>query len=126
MIGDLFGASHGYAFTGFIGEVYKLFPFPESHSDFKQKPNTIQNRPAVEKTIQPFAVRLKVPIVFHPDSPTVDFGDYTFSTEVFQEIIRYIEKGGMPGWLNGKPPDYITRMMATLATTTHQHLRVRE
>ena len=122
-IGNLAGAIHGYEFTGFIGEVYKLFPFPVSHAGFKQKPYGTQNRLAVEQTIQAFAVRLKVPIVFHQDSPTIGFGDYTFSAFVFQEIIKYIEAGGMPGWLNGKPPDYVTRMMAKLATTHHHHLK---
>ncbi|MEN8211637.1 MAG: hypothetical protein ABFR31_07950, partial [Thermodesulfobacteriota bacterium] len=29
-IGDLMGAIHGVRFTGFIGETYKLFPFPEN------------------------------------------------------------------------------------------------
>jgi len=50
MIGNLSGAIYGYEFTGFIGEVYKLFPFPESPSGFKQKPYSTQNRQAVERT----------------------------------------------------------------------------
>jgi hypothetical protein len=60
-------------------------------------------------------------IVFHQDSPTIDFGVYTFSAEVFRGIIGYIEAGGMPGWLNGRPPDYVTRTMAKLAITHHKH-----
>jgi hypothetical protein len=123
MIGNLSGAIYGYEFTGFIGEIYKLFPFPESRSGFKQKPYGTQNRQAVERVIQPFAVQLKIPIVFPQESRTIDFGDYTFSEEVFQEIIGYIEAGGMPGWLNGRPPDYVTRMMAQLATTHRPHFR---
>jgi len=123
MIGNLSGAIHGYEFTGFIGKVYKLFPFPESHAGFKQKPYGTQNRPVVEQTIQPYAERLKVPIVFHKDSSTIDFGVYTFSAEAFRSITGYIEAGGMPGWLDGRPPDYVIRMMAKLAITHHQHLR---
>jgi len=123
MIGSLSGAIYGYEFTGFIGEIYKLFPFPESRSGFKQKPYGTQNRQAVEKTIQPFAVQLKIPIVVHRESLTINFGDYIFSTEVFQEIIGYIEAGGMPGWLNGQPPDYVSKMMAQLAITRHRHFR---
>jgi hypothetical protein len=123
-IGNLAGAIHGYEFTGFIGEVYRLFPFPERPDGFKQKPNGTQNRLTVEQTIQPFALQLKVPIVFHRKNLRIDFGDYTFSAIVFQEIIKYIEKGGMPGWLNGNPPDYVTRMMAKLATTHHHHLKL--
>jgi len=110
-IGDLFAAIHGYEFKGFIGEVYKLFPFPESPAGFKQKPYGTKNRPGVEKAIAPFAVRLAVPIIFHPESRAIDFGEYAFSADVFHEIIEYVEAGGMPGWLNGQPPDYVTRMM---------------
>jgi hypothetical protein len=123
MIGNLSGAIHGYEYTGFIGEIYKLFPFPESHAGFKQKPYGTQNRLAVEETIQPYAERLKIPIVFHQDSPTIDFGVYTFSVDVFQGIIGYIEAGGMPGWLDGRPPDYVIRMMTKLAITHNRHLK---
>jgi len=123
MIGNLSGAIYGYEFTGFLGEVYKLFPFPESRSGFKQKPYGTQNRQAAERAIQPFAVQLKIPIVFHHESLTIKFGDYTFSAEVFQEIIGYIEAGGMPGWLNGRPPDYVIRMMAQLAITHRRHFK---
>ena len=119
MIGNLSDAIHGYEFTGFIGEVYKLFPFPENHSGFKQKPHGTRNRPAVETVIQPFAALLKIPVAFLQESRTIRFGDYAFSAGVFQEIISYVEAGGMPGWLNGRPPDYVTRMIAQLAITRH-------
>lgn len=123
MIGNLSGAIHGYEYTGFIGEIYKLFPFPENHAGFKQKPYGTQNRLVVEQTIQPYTERLKIPIVFHQDSLTIDFGVYTFSVDVFQGIIEYIEAGGMPGWLDGRPPDYVIRMMTKLAITHHKHLK---
>ncbi len=118
MIGNLSGAIHGYEFTGFIGEVYKMFPFPENSSGFKQKPYGTRNREAVERAIQPFALRMNVPIVFHLGDLTIDFGDYTFSVGVFQDIIGYIEAGGMPGWLNGQPPDYVSRMTAQWQSPT--------
>jgi len=72
----------------FIGEIYKLFSFPERHAGFKQKPHGTQNRPAAEQAIRPFAIRLKVPIVFHRQSLCIDFGDYPFSAVVFEEIIK--------------------------------------
>ena len=37
-IGDLMGAIHKVRFTGFIGNIYKLFPFPEDPDAFKQNP----------------------------------------------------------------------------------------
>ena len=117
MIGNLAGAIYGFEYTGFIGEVYKLFPFPENPSGFKQKPNGTQNRTAVETVIRLFAGQLKIPIVFSRESRTIGFGDYLFSAKVFNEIIAYVEAGGMPRWLNGQPPDYVIRMNARLEKT---------
>ena len=37
-VGDLMGAIHGVHFSGFIGEVYQKYPFPQKEADFKQKP----------------------------------------------------------------------------------------
>ena len=115
--------SHGQIPIGFFNietDMFLLDRYFFSSTGFKQKPDGTQNRPAVEAAIQPFAVPLKIPILFHQDSPTSDFGEYTFSVEVFQDIIGYIQAGGMPGWLNGQPPDYVTRMMAHLAITSHR------
>lgn len=36
-IGDLMGAIHGMHFTGFLGEIYRLFPFPVDPLLFKMK-----------------------------------------------------------------------------------------
>ena len=119
MIGNLSGAINGFEFTGFIGEVYKLFPFPKNHSGFKQKPYGMQNRQVVKAAIQSFALKKKIPITFSKETQSIGFGDYVFSAEVFQEIIRYIEMGGMPGWLNGRPPAYVTRMTDRLAGAEH-------
>jgi len=126
MIGSLSGAIYGYEFTGFIGEVYKRFPFPQNPWGFKQKAYGTVNRQAVERSIQPFAVQLKIPIVFHQENLTIDFGDYTLSADVFQKIIEYIVAGGMPGWLDGQAPDYVTKMMTQLATTHHRHFRTED
>ena len=119
LIGNLAGAIYGFEFTGFMGEVYKKFPFPERRSGFKQKPYGTKNRKTIETAIQPFAVQLTIPIVFSKTQQTISLGDYVFSAKVFQEIIKYVEAGGMPGWLDGKPPDYVSRMMSRVLVSNH-------
>jgi len=37
-MGDLMGAIHGVRFCGFLGELYRKFPFPQNPADFKQNP----------------------------------------------------------------------------------------
>jgi len=119
MIGNLTGAIYGFEYTGFIGEVYKLFPFPENPSGFKQKPYGTINRQAIETAIQPFALQLNIPITFSPVDHTIGLGDYIFTKKVFQEIIKYVDAGGMPGWLNGKAPDYVSMMTEQVAVSQH-------
>jgi len=119
MIGNLTGAIYGFEYTGFIGEVYKLFPFPENPSGFKQKPYGTINRQAIETAIQPFALQLKIPITFSPVDHTIGLGDYIFTKKVFQEIIKYVDAGGMPGWLNGKAPDYVSMMTEQVTVSQH-------
>ena len=50
-IGDLMGAIHGVRFTGFIGELYRLFPFPRQDENFKQNPEGFQTQSLVSEMI---------------------------------------------------------------------------
>jgi hypothetical protein len=118
-IGNLAGAIYGFEFTGFIGVVYKMFPFPENPSGFKQKPYGRKNREIIETAIQPFAVRLKIPIDFSRSDHTIALGDYLFSKKVFQEILQYVQAGGMPGWLDGNAPDYVGKMTEQVTLSQH-------
>jgi len=118
-IGNLAGAIHGFEFTGFIGEVYKKYPFPENRTGFKQKPDGSQNRQVIEGVIQQFATQLKIGIIFSQADETIRFGDYVFEKAVFQKILSYVQAGGMPGWLMGRPPDYVKQMTAGTAVSEH-------
>ena len=62
-IGDLHGAIHGMRYTGFIGEVYRRFPFPAKEEDFKQKADGFRNRSVVEEIIQEFAQSIEIRII---------------------------------------------------------------
>jgi len=50
-VGNLMGAIQGIDLRGFIGQVYKLFPFPQSREEFKQKPDGATNRAVVKELI---------------------------------------------------------------------------
>ncbi len=60
-IGDLMGAIHGIRYTGFIGEVYKKFPFPEKPEEFKQKPNGFKSQAVMDAIIKPYAEEMEIP-----------------------------------------------------------------
>ena len=109
-IGNLMGAIYGIDFRGFIGEVYKLFPFPKCQVDFKQKPEGFKNRKLIEELIQHFAKRINIPFVIDQKNDKVGIGEYLFNRASFQELVKYIWLGGFPRWKDNIRPDYVLRM----------------
>ena len=109
-IGDLMGAIHGVHFSGFIGEVYRKYPFPRNEADFKQKPEGIQTQDIVKAIIEKYGERSE--ILFTMDKPQNEaaIGAYRFSRSSFQALIRYVWQGGYPRWRDGTPPDYVLTM----------------
>jgi hypothetical protein len=51
-IGDLMGAIHGVRFTGFIGEVYKRYPFPERKRISSRNPREPEHRPSLRRSFR--------------------------------------------------------------------------
>jgi hypothetical protein len=113
-IGNLMGAIHGIIFQGFIGEVYKLFPFPSLPEGFKQKPDGTKNRQTIENLIQHFARAIDIAVVIDEDRKKISLGDYSFSRDSFQELIKYVWRGGYPRWQNEVRPDYVLAMKHAL------------
>lgn len=113
-IGDLMGAIHGVSFTGFIGEVYRRFPFPAAAGDFKQNPEGDRTRPVVEQILSGYA--RPVSIAFHSDASrdTVRIGEFRFDRAGFQALLRYVWQGGYPRWKNDAPPEYVREMKRRL------------
>jgi len=126
-IGDLMGAIHGIYYKGFIGEVYRQFPFPDDPEDFKQKPDALQNRSVVEKMIEKYAIEISIPFKATPplcpppskgraweevdqEKATIRIGEYLFDRDSFQRIVHYVWRGGYPGWKEGIRPDYVLEM----------------
>lgn len=111
-IGDLMGAIHGIRHTGFIGELYQRYPFPEKPEDFKQKTNGFLSQAIVRKMISEYASYIQIPIVANLRSGEVDIGVYKFDRQTFQEMIKYVWRGGYPGWQDDTRPDDVEKMKA--------------
>jgi len=118
-IGNLMGAIAGRVYNGFIGEVYKKFPFPEKREDFKQKPEGFKSRNDIEQIIQNFAEKRSIIIAISRTKTTISIGDYEFNTEQFHEVISYLWRGGMPKWKDENRPKYVEEMMKAVITSKH-------
>ncbi len=115
-IGDLMGAIHGMLFTGFIGKLYTLFPFPQDPEAFKQNPDGFKTREVVKSYIKPFSAIKNISIEIQDDNK-VKIGTYLFDRIVFHELIQYVWKGGYPCWKNEIRPDYVIQMKACIQKT---------
>jgi hypothetical protein len=113
-IGNLMGAIHGIDYRGFIGEVYRLFPFPENRDGFKQNPDGFRNRSLIEEQIQKYARRVEIYLRMDKKSDQIKIGEYAFSRVSFWELIQYIWLGGYPRWRDGIRPDYVLAMKAKI------------
>ena len=109
-IGDLTGAIYGIRFTGFIGDLYRRYPFPSEPADFKQKPEGHRNQAAVRDMVSAYASQTLLPVEANHRALEVDIGAYKFSRETFHELITYVWQGGYPRWRDGIRPDYVMDM----------------
>ena len=113
-VGDLMAAIHGIRYTGFIGEVYKRFPFPKREAEFKQKPEGFQNRAWVISLLERWAVSETVPVTVNRKNETVSIGEYLFTKTVFHQLVQYVWVGGYPRWKDGIRPNYVMEMKRSL------------
>jgi len=109
-IGNLMGAIYGIDLRGFIGEVYKLFPFPKEREKFKQNPEGFKTRSPIEKLIQTFGKKTNIQFLIDPKNDKIGIGEYLFNRTSFQELIKYIWLGGFPRWKDGIRPAYVLKM----------------
>jgi hypothetical protein len=109
-IGDLMGAINGVRFTGFIGRLYRRFPFPQQSEDFRQNPSGFRTRALVAGIIKEFAESIEIPVDISTDETVIDIGDYRFKRAQFQELIKYVLRGGYPRWKDDVKPEYVSEM----------------
>ncbi len=113
-IGDLNGAIHGIRYLGFIGEVYRRYPFPEREEDFKQKADGHKTRSVFEEIILKYAHTVEIKISVSADYGMIDIGSYGFTRTTFHELISYVWRGGYPRWKDEIRPEYVMSMKETL------------
>jgi hypothetical protein len=113
-IGDLMGAIHGIRYTGFIGELYRICPFPREPEAFKQKPTGNLSQETVRGIISDYARHTRLAVDVQENFVEVSIGEYRFSPKTLHELIRYVWRGGYPGWQQGIRPDYVNAMKAKI------------
>ena len=118
-IGNLAGAIHGVDLRGFIGDVYRIYPFPRETKDFAQNPDGHRTRDAVKGVIERYERASRVQVIVDATASTVEIGDYLFSKEQFHELLHYVWVGGYPKWKEGVRPDYVLRMKDRVAASGH-------
>ena len=109
-IGDLTGAIHGARFTGFIGELYHRFPFPQQPEEFKQNPEGAQTQSLVTEIISKYAMSKEIQVAVDNEKLETVIGPYCFNRTQFQRLLKYVWQGGYPRWKNEIRPAYVTEM----------------
>ena len=116
-IGNLMGAIHGIELSGFIGEVYRCYPFPREEEKFRQQPEGFRNRGIIEAIIGKYAGLKPIGITFDPAEDTVNIGGYKFDRKEFHRLILYVWAGGYPRWRDGLRPDYVIQMKRVIESS---------
>jgi len=109
-IGDLMGAIHGNHSSGFMGEIYRSFPFPKEPEDFKQKPEGVQTQSQVSEIIAKYAQPQEISFSVSRNGREIELGVYRFNRIEFQKLIIYVWRGGYPRWKDEIRPGYVTEM----------------
>ena len=113
-IGDLMGAIHGLHFTGFIGDVYRRFPFPDSLRYFKQNPACVRTQNMMKKLISRYARPDRIRFSAGKRGYEMTIGDYRFSRAAFHQMVEYVWVGGYPRWKDMNRPRHVRSMKTVL------------
>ena len=113
-VGDLHGAISGTRLSGFIGETYKLFPFPKQLEAFKQNPEGYQTRRQIEVIIERFGRKVKIPVRIFREKTHISIAEYVFSYAGFHALLNYVCVGGYPRWKDERRPPYVLEMVAAI------------
>ncbi len=118
-IGNLMGAIQGIDLRGFIGETYRLFPFPKETWAFRQNPEGYKTRKTIENVLRKYVELSKIPVVVETPGKKVAIGEYIFNKHWFHELLRYVWMGGYPRWKDGICPQYVLDMKEAIEKSRH-------
>ncbi len=97
-IGDLMGAIRGERFVGYLGEVYRRWPFPSDPAGFRQKLRGHENRAETLRLLEGWARAVEIPVVWRPGNDEGAIGPYRFGGDQFLALVGYVVRGGYPTW----------------------------
>ncbi len=120
--GDLMGAIQGTRYQGFIGETYKIFPFPAEPEAFRQNPEGYKTRGIIEGIITQYAPLTSITVREERDPASgiiVAIGEYVFTRLQFHNLLNYIWLGGYPRWKDWIRPPYVLDMRDAVAKSPH-------
>ncbi len=118
-IGDLHGAIAGTRLTGFIGEVYRQYPFPAQMAAFKQNPEGFRTRARIEDMVKRYGTPAELPLRVSSDEKTVAIGEFLFSFNEFHALVNYVWRGGYPRWKGEKRPEYVLELAEKIEKSRH-------
>ena len=108
------GAINGVDLRGFIGAVYRRFPFPSDPADFKQNPEGFRTRPVLEALLAEYGRAKEIVVRSRREQQEVAIGEIRFTQENFQELLLYVRRGGYPRWRDDRRPGYVEEMRRTV------------
>ena len=118
-MGNLMGAINGVDLRGFIGETYRLYPFPKEPHLFRQNPDGYKTREIIATMIGKYAELSRIAFTVNESRQTIAIGEYQFSRDVFHKLLHYVWVGGYPLWKDGKSPDYVLDMKEKILSSSH-------
>jgi len=118
-VGDLDAAMAGVRHDGFIGAVYRRFPFPGDPAAFRQRPDGHRNRSVVTELLGRWAAPWRIVLSRPAGGDRTAIDDYVFDGPGFRALIAYVDRGGLPRWQGERRPDYVRTMTTALSAEWH-------
>ncbi|MBI5440310.1 MAG: hypothetical protein HY900_03760 [Deltaproteobacteria bacterium] len=120
-IGNLHDAIQGVRHTGYLGEVYRLWPFPASPEAFRQRLHCASNREKAEELLGRWAAPSGIVLRFDAGTDRYAVGPYLFSREQYRKLLTYLWEGGYPTWESleeGRRPAYVEKLAPLLGRSS--------